>query len=353
MYDIDALLLELRNRGGSDLHITVGVPPVIRLNGSLVHLAGAALTADTTRELVLSIMSEDQRSKLEQELECDFAYSIIGEARFRVNAYFQRNSIGAAFRLIPMHIRSIDELGLPPVLTELADKPRGLVLITGPTGSGKSTTLAAMIDYINAHRTEHIITVEDPIEYLHAHDKCVINQREVGADTQSFAQALRHVLRQDPDVILIGEMRDLETISASLTAAETGHLVFATLHTQGAVQTVDRIIDVFPPHQQNQVRVQLAGVLQGIVSQQLLPTIDGQTRAVAAEVLIPTPGVRNLIREGKTHQLVTVMQTGSQYGMVTMDTALADMYVRGVITHEVAQHRAVDPATLETLIRTS
>ncbi len=352
MYDLNSLLLAIRDKGGSDLHVTVGVPPVIRLNGALRHFDGLALTAADTRELVLGIMSETQRFRLELDREYDFAYSIPGEARFRVNAYFQRNSVGAAFRLIPTEIRSIATLGLPAVLADLADKPRGLVLVTGPTGSGKSTTLAAMIDHINRNRTEHIITIEDPIEYLHAHDRCVINQREVGVDTQSFAQALKHVLRQDPDVILIGEMRDLETVSAALTAAETGHLVFATLHTLDATQTVDRIIDVFPPYQQNQVRVQLAGALQGIVSQQLLPTYDGSGRAVAAEVLVPTPAIRNLVREGKTHQLATAMQTGSQHGMVTMDTALADMYLRGRITLDAAMQRAVDPNTLETHIRT-
>lgn len=351
MYDLNSLLIAIRDRGGSDLHITVGVPPVIRLNGALKHFDGPPLTADATRELIFGIMSESQRAKLELERECDFAYSIPGEARFRVNVYFQRNSVGAAFRLIPTEIRTIEELGLPAVLNDLADKPRGLILVTGPTGSGKSTTLAAMIDHINRNRTEHIITIEDPIEYLHAHDRCVINQREVGADTQSFAQALRHVLRQDPDVILIGEMRDLETVSAALTAAETGHLVFATLHTLDATQTVDRIIDVFPPHQQNQVRVQLSGVLQGIVSQQLLPACDGNGRVVAAEVLVPTPAIRNLIREGKTHQLSTAMQTGSQYGMVTMDVALADMYLRGKITLDAAIQRAVDPNTLKAHIR--
>lgn len=350
MYDLNALLLAVRDKGGSDLHLTVGVPPVVRLNGALLHFEGPVLAAADTRELVLGIMSEAQRARLEMDSEFDFAHSIPGEARFRVNVYFQRNSIGAAFRLIPTEIRSIAELGLPSILNELADKRRGFVIITGPTGSGKSTTLAAMIDHINRTRTEHVITIEDPIEYLHSHDRCIINQREVGADTQSFAHALRHVLRQDPDVILIGEMRDLETVAAALTAAETGHLVFATLHTIDATQTVDRIIDVFPPHQQSQVRVQLAGALQGIVSQQLVPTSDSAGRAVAAEVLVPTPAVRNLIREGKSHQLTTAMQTGSQHGMVTMDTALADMYLRGEIAFDTAIQRAVDSNTLQTFI---
>ncbi|MDP2182434.1 MAG: type IV pilus twitching motility protein PilT [Actinomycetota bacterium] len=351
MRDVNELLRVVMERGGSDLHITVGVPPMIRLNGRLMPIEGEpCLTPDMTREAVFSIMSQDRRAALEQNLEHDFAYSIPGEARFRVNAYFQRGSLGAAFRLIPVEIRTIADLGLPAVLEDLAMKPRGFVLVTGPTGCGKSTTLAAMIDHINHNREQHIITIEDPIEYLHVHDRSVINQREVGSDTQSFARALKHILRQDPDVILIGEMRDLETVSAALTAAETGHLVFATLHTQDAVQTVDRIIDVFPPHQQQQVRVQLSGVLQGVVSQQLLPTIDGRGRVVACEVLIPTPAVRNLIREAKTHMIQTAMQTGTSHGMVTMDHALADMYRRGMITLETAMQRAVDQNDLKSLL---
>lgn len=350
-YDLNQLLITVRDRGGSDLHLTVGIAPVIRLNGALRSIGGSALTCSSIQQLLFEIMSDAQRSKLERELECDFAHSIPGEARFRVNAYFQRNSMSAAFRLIPKEIRSIEELGLPPVLKTMADKPRGLVLVTGPTGSGKSTTLAAVLNYINNTRTEHIITIEDPIEYLHSHNLSVINQREVGSDTHSFAQALRNVLRQDPDVILIGEMRDLETISAALTAAETGHLVFATLHTIDATQTIDRIVDVFSPHSQNQIRVQLAGVLQGVVSQQLLPGLDNNGRVVAVEVLIPTTGVRNIIREGKTHQLSTAMQTGLSQGMLTMDNALADMYLQGKIAYDVAMQRAVDAGTLESLIR--
>ncbi len=350
MRDLNELLLEVLERGGSDLHITVGVPPMMRLNGRLTPLEPGSLTAKETRESVYTMMTEDQRAALERDWEFDFAYSIPGRARFRVNAYFQRNSVGAAFRLIPMEIRSVRELGLPPILEELALKPRGLVLVTGPTGSGKSTTLAAMIDFVNENREDHIMTVEDPIEYLHNHRKAMINQREVGADTKSFANALKFVLRQDPDVILIGEMRDLETVAAALTAAETGHLVFATLHTQDATQTVDRVIDVFPPYQQQQIRVQLSGTLQGIVSQQLLPTADGCGRVVVSEVLIPTSGIRNLIREGKTHQLATAMQTGSQHGMVTMDSSLADRYRQGMITLETAMQRAVDPGVLKTLL---
>ena len=352
MWDLRELLEEVLARDASDLHLTVGVPPTLRIHGSLTPMEGDLLTSDDTRELIYSIMSDEQRKDLETDLECDFAYSVPGKARFRVNAYFQRGSVGAAFRLIPLEIRTIRELGLPLILEHLAVKPRGLVLVTGPTGSGKSTTLAAIIDQVNCCSQVHVITIEDPIEYLHAHKRSVIEQREVGSDTRSFSSALRHVLRQDPDVILVGEMRDLETISAALTAAETGHLVFATLHTQDAAQTVDRIIDVFPPHQQQQVRVQLAGSFQGIVSQQLLPRSDAMGRAVACEVLLATPGIRNLIREGKTHQIATAMQTGSQHGMVTMDRALADMYKRGIITLETAQQRAISTDDFRTLIGT-
>lgn len=354
MLDLNELLTSVVRSGGSDLHITVGVPPMMRLNGDLVAIGSEpVLTHRDTQDLVFAIMSEEQRKKLELEWEADFAYSIPeGGYRFRVNVYYQRASVGAAFRLIPLSIRSVSELGLPPVVETLADRTRGFVLVTGPTGCGKSTTLAAIIDRINHSRSEHVITIEDPIEYLHSHHLSVINQREIASDTKSFSQALKHVLRQDPDVILIGEMRDLETVQAALTAAETGHLVFATLHTQDASQTIDRIIDVFPPYQQAQVRVQLAGSLQGIVSQQLLPTADGRSRAVACEVLIPTPAIRNLIREAKTHQLMTVMQTGTKHGMVTMDASLADMYKRGIITLETAMQRAIDPAVLQTLLET-
>ncbi len=346
MPDITDLLLTVVDRGASDLHLTVGLPPVVRLHGALHKLDGAPLSSADTRELVYAVMPGEVRQTLEQDWEVDFAYSLPGHARFRVNAYMQRGSAGAAFRLIPASIRSIPDLGLPLVLRDLARRPRGLVMITGPTGSGKSTTLASMIDHINDNDAVHIVTVEDPIEYLHEHRVAMVNQREVGSDTRSFGAALRQILRQDPDVILIGELRDLETMSAALTAAETGHLVLATLHTQGATQTVDRIIDVFPPYQQQQVRVQLAGTLQGVVSQQLLPTADGRGRVVACEVLIPTPGVRNLIREGKTHQLDTAMQTGTQHGMTTMDHALALLCERGMITVETARQRSVDPDTM-------
>jgi twitching motility protein PilT len=345
--DLNDLLVVVAERGGSDLHITTGRPPTMRLNGKLVPLEGPLLTATDTKELLYSIMNQEQRETLERTWEYDFAHSIAGVARFRVNGYFQRGSIGAAFRVIPASIRSFEELGLPPIVEQFANRPRGFILVTGPTGSGKSTTLASIVDRINDTRSVHVITVEDPIEYLHEHKVAMVNQREVGSDTKSFAQALKYVLRQDPDVILIGEMRDLETVQAALTAAETGHLVFATLHTQDAAQTIDRIIDVFPPYQQQQVRIQLAGSLQGILSQQLLPTIDGLGRVLACEVLVPTPAIRNLIREAKTHQLATALQTGHQYGMITMDESLADRYRRGLISYDTALAQAIDIAVLK------
>jgi twitching motility protein PilT len=348
--DLTDWLLEVFRRGGSDLHVTVGRPPTMRLNGELVPLEGPVLTGKDTQAQLYSILTQEQREALERKWEFDFAYSVPGTARFRVNAYYQRGSIGAAFRLIAAEIKDFAALGLPAATESFANKPRGFVLVTGPTGSGKSTTLASIIEYINSTRSAHIITIEDPIEYLHQHKKSMVNQREVGSDTHTFGDALKYILRQDPDVILIGEMRDLETVSAALTAAETGHLVFATLHTQDATQTIDRIIDVFPPYQQQQVRVQLAGTLQGIISQQLLPTIEGRARVLATEVLVPTSGIRNLIREGKTHQLPTALQTGHQYGMVTMDESLTDLYKRGLIGYEAALSRAVDPGVLKTLI---
>src|SRR5688572_1913066 len=293
-FDFADVLLEVLERRASDLHITAGAPPTIRVRGRLVPLEEfPMLTPADTREIVYSILNNDQRQRLETDWQVDLAYAIPGRARFRVNSYFQRSAIGAAFRLIPAEIVGIEKLGLPPIVHDLIKKPRGFVLCTGPTGSGKSTSLAAMIDEINRTREEHIMTIEDPIEFLHGHKKCVVNQRELGSDAQSFAAAIKGALRQDPDVILVGEMRDLETISTALTAAETGHLVFATLHTQTAPSTIDRIIDVFPSHQQAQVRVQLSVALQGVMTQQLLPTADGSGRTVACEVLVPTPAVRN------------------------------------------------------------
>ncbi len=348
--DIAEILLEVLDRGASDLHITVGLPPMVRSNGKLHALSAEPMSANRTRELIYSILTQEQRQRLETDWEIDFSYSVPGKARFRVNAFFQRNSLGAAFRLIPVDIKSLEDLGLPKALHGFCTKPRGFVLVTGPTGSGKSTTLAAIIDEVNQSRQEHIMTIEDPIEFLHGHKNCVINQREVGADTQSFARALKSVLRQDPDVILIGEMRDLETIQTALTAAETGHLVFATLHTQDAPQTIDRMIDVFPPHQQEQIRVQIASTIQGIVTQQLLPRRDGRGRVVACEILMPTPAVRNLIREGKTHQIYTVMQTGTKYGMQTMDYALADLVRRNLISRELADQRSSNPEDLGRLL---
>ncbi|MDQ3721190.1 MAG: type IV pilus twitching motility protein PilT, partial [Actinomycetota bacterium] len=320
-FDFADVLLQVLERGASDLHLTAGSPPMVRIGGKLVALDYPPLSSQLTRETVYSILTSDQRQRLETDWQIDFAYSIPGKARFRVNAYFQRASIGAALRLIPDKMPKLASLGLPQVLEEFTKKPRGFVLVTGPTGSGKSTSLAAMLDLINDTRAEHIMTVEDPIEFLHPHKKCIVNQRELGGDAKSFALALKAALRQDPDVILVGEMRDLETISTALTAAETGHLVFATLHTQDTAQTVDRVVDVFPPEQQQQVRVQLSVALQGIVTQQLLPTADGRGRVAATEVLVPTPAVRNLIREGKTHQIYSALQTGVSHGMQTMDTS--------------------------------
>jgi twitching motility protein PilT len=343
-YDLTRLLVSAAERGGSDLHLTAGLPPVGRISGRLVPMDGPVLTPVDTRELVYSVMNQQQRESLETRWEEDFAYSVPATGRFRVNAYFQRGAVGAAFRFIPDRIMGFDELGLPVAVMEaLSLKPRGLVLVTGPTGSGKSTTLAAMVDFINDRQALHIMTVEDPIEYLHQHRNCMVNQREVGADTHSFTDALKYVLRQDPDVILIGEMRDLETISAALTAAETGHLVLATLHTQDAVQTIDRVVDVFPAHQQQQVRVQLASTIQGVISQQLLPMNTQRGRVLAAEVLLANPAIRNLIREGKTHLVGQALETGRKFGMMTMDQSLADLVRRGKVTSEVALSQASDP----------
>jgi twitching motility protein PilT len=339
-------LLDAVSMGASDLHVTAGLPPMVRISGKVEPLDYPTLTANATRDMIYDLLSNDQRQRLENEWELDFSYALPRSARFRVNVYFQRGALGAAFRTIPSEIKSISELGLPKAVEGLTEKPRGLVLVTGPTGSGKSTTLAAMIDKINETRHEHIISVEDPIEFLHEHKQCIVNQREVNQDTKSFAQALKHVLRQDPDVILVGEMRDLETIALAVTAAETGHLVFGTLHTQDAPQTVDRVIDVFPPHQQHQIRAQLANALQGIITQTLIPTYDGERRVVACEVLMPTPGVRNLIRDGKNHQIYSAMQTGSKFGMQTMDAALVDLVRRGRISRAEAEKRSSNPEEL-------
>jgi twitching motility protein PilT len=349
--DFAEVLLEVLDRRASDLHITAGTPPMLRVRGRLAPMEGyPVLTPTDTREIVYSILSDSQRQRFENNWQLDFAYQIPGKARFRVNAYFQRSAVGAAFRLIPFDVVPLETLGLPPVVAEFANRPRGLVLVTGPTGSGKSTTLASLIDVINASREEHIMTIEDPIEFLHKHKKCMVNQRELGSDAMSFADALKGALRQDPDVILVGEMRDLETIGTAITAAETGHLVFATLHTQDTPQTIDRIIDVFPSEQQGQVRAQLAVALQGIMTQMLLPTADGAGRTVAAEVLVPTPAVRNLIREGKSHQIYSVLQTGGAQGMQTMDAALSQLVRAGKITRQLAESRAHSVEELKRLI---
>jgi twitching motility protein PilT len=349
--DFADVLLEVIDRRASDLHITAGAPPTVRVRGRLAPMDGfPVLTPNDTREIVYSILSEGQRQRFEMNWQIDFAYQIPGRGRFRVNAYFQRSAVGAAFRLIPFEVVPLETLGLPPVVADFANRPRGLVLVTGPTGSGKSTTLASLLDVINGSREEHIMTIEDPIEFLHHHKKCIVNQRELGSDATSFGDALKAALRQDPDVILVGEMRDLETIGTALTAAETGHLVFATLHTQDTPQTIDRIIDVFPPEQQGQVRAQLSVALQGIMTQTLLPTADGAGRCVAAEVLVPTPAVRNLIREAKTHQIYSVLQTGASHGMQTMDAALAQLVRAGKVNRQLAESRAHAPEELRRLL---
>src|SRR3954452_5438861 len=351
-FDFADILLEVIDAGASDLHLTVGAPPMVREKGRLRPLDYPQLSSQDTREIVYSILNNDQRKKLENEWQIDLSYSVPGRARFRVNAYFQRASIGAVMRTIPQDIPAFGSLGLPEILKDFTRKPRGFVLVTGPTGSGKSTTLASMIDMINEERHEHIMTVEDPIEFLHRHKNCVVNQRELGSDATSFAAALKSALRQDPDVILVGEMRDLETMSTAITAAETGHLVFATLHTQDTAQTIDRIVDSFPPAQQHQVRTQLSIALQGIVTQQLIPTSDGRSRVCATEVMVPTPAVRNLIREGKTHQLYSALQTGGAHGMQTMDASLVDLVRAGKISQKVAESRSSTPEELKRLMGT-
>ncbi|MCL6638675.1 MAG: type IV pilus twitching motility protein PilT [Firmicutes bacterium] len=338
---------------GSDLHLTVGMPPVVRVFGSLRTMDLPRLTPQDVRDLLLPILSGNQRETLEKNLELDFSFSIPGLSRFRGNIMWQRGTMAANFRVVSMNIPRLEDLNLPPAVRELARLPRGLVLVTGPTGSGKSTTLAAVIDLINEERRLNIVTIEDPIEFLHTHKKSIIKQREVGTDTHSFANALRHVLRHDPDVILVGEMRDLESISIAITAAETGHLVFSTLHTQTAPLTIHRIIDVFPSQMRNQISQQLAGCLQGIIAQQLIPRADGMGRVAAVEVMLTTPAVKNLIREGKEHQLYTAIQTGRAIGMQTMDSALAALVNSGVITREVAIEHCVDQVELERSIRKS
>lgn len=339
--DLDAAALEARRLGGSDLHLTDGVPPMVRVAGQLHPLDQfEVLAPEPLRRVLYSILTQQQREKFESELELDFSYTVRNVGRFRVNLYQQRESIGAAFRLIPEEIKPLSDLGMPKSVSTFAGLPRGLVLVTGPTGSGKSTTLASIIDLANQTRADHIMTVEDPIEFLHRHKRCLVNQREVGADTLSFGNALKHALRQDPDIILVGELRDLETMSVALTAAETGHLVFATLHTQDAAQTVDRFVDVFPSGQQSQVRTQLASAIQGVVCQTLCKRANGVGRVVATEVMVATPAIRNLIREGKTHQIYSAMQAGAELGMHTMDQQLAELVRAGRITYEVGLEKA-------------
>jgi twitching motility protein PilT len=350
-FDFADVLTRMAEERASDVHLSPGFPPAMRVRGRIVPLEEyGKLLPQQTRDTVYSLLNDDQRKRFESRKQLDLAYAVPGVARFRVNCFFQRGSISAAFRRIPVEIPKLEELGLPKVLEDFTRKPRGFVLVTGPTGSGKSTSLAAMIDIINREREEHILTIEDPIEFLHQHQRCVVNQREIGADAENFSLALTSALREDPDVILVGEMRDLDTMATALTAAETGHLVFATLHTQSTAQTIDRIIDIFPAEQQSQVRMQLSIGLQGIVTQQLLPTADGAGRVVACEVLVPTPAVRNLIREGKTHQIYSAIQTSGSIGMQTMDAHLAQLVRMGRINRKLAEQRASVPEELKRLL---
>ena len=351
MPNLHQLLKAMIEKGASDLHVTTGSPPQLRIDGKMIPLKTAPLTAPETKQLCYSILTDSQKHKFEEHNELDLSFGVKGLSRFRANVFMQRGAVAGAFRTIPFRILSFEELGLPNVVVELARKPRGLILVTGPTGSGKTTTLAAIIDKINSERNEHIITIEDPIEYLHAHKGCVVNQREVGADTVSFKNALKYILRQDPDVVLIGEMRDLETIESALVVAETGHLAFATLHTNSAVQTINRIIDVFPPYQQPQVRAQLSFVLEGVVSQTLIPKADGSGRALALEVMVPNAAIRNLIREDKVHQIYSQLQVGQdKFGMQTMNQSLAILYKRRQISLDDAMARTSSPDELRELI---
>lgn len=346
------LLKKLIEMGGSDLHLTTNTLPQVRVDGHLRPVEGArSLSSSDTKSLAYSVLTDAQKHRFEEQLELDFSFGVRGLSRFRANLFNQRGAVGAVFRAIPYEIKDFDQLSLPAVVAQLCDRPRGLVLVTGPTGSGKSTTLAAMIDKVNRERHEHIVTIEDPIEFLHSHKACIVNQREVGADTRGFAEALRTALRQDPDVVLVGEMRDLETIESALRIAETGHLTFATLHTNSAATTINRIIDVFPSAQQSQIRAQLSMVLEGILCQTLLPRADGHGRVMALEILVPNPAIRNLIREDKVHQIYSMMQTGQgKHGMQTLNQALATLYHKRLITIEVAMQRSSNPEELRELI---
>ncbi len=348
---LNQLLKDMVAQGGSDLHITTNSPPQVRVDGVLKPLNLPPLTPSETKQLAYSILTDNQKHRLEENLEIDLSFGLKGLARFRANIFHQRGAIGAVFRQIPFEIRGFRDLGLPAVIERMCEKPRGLILVTGPTGSGKSTTLAAMLDKVNRERHEHIVTVEDPVEYLHSHKNCIVNQREIHADTHSFANALRSALRQDPDVVLIGEMRDLETVESALRIAETGHLTFATLHTNSAAQSINRIIDVFPAHQQTQIRAQLSLVLEGIICQALLPRAGGKGRAMAMEILVPSAAIRNLIREDKVHQIYGMMQAGqAKHGMQTFNQSLAALYFRRMITLETAMLRSSYPDELQEII---
>ncbi len=346
---LDDLLRECAKRGASDVHLSVGLPPMLRIDGALHPTNYNPIGPNEVQRLVYDILTNEQVERYERTHELDFSYGVTGIGRYRVNIYKQRGSVGAAMRSIPDQVPSFEQLGLPHIVREMCAKHSGLILVTGPTGSGKSTTLACMIDTINSERPLHIMTMEDPIEYLHRHKRCMVNQRELGQDTDSFGNALRAVLREDPDVVLIGEMRDLETIQAALTLAETGHLVFGTLHTRSAPQTIDRVVDVFPPHQQDQIRVQLSGTLEAVVAQQLLPR-NGGGRCAAIEIMIATSAIRNLIREGKTHQIYSSLETGSKFGMQTMDKMLVELYQTGKVSHEDAIARCIDRENFKKLL---
>ena len=345
------LLKVMIDQGASDLHVTTGTPPLVRIDGQLVPLRTDALTPVDTKTLCYDVLTEAQKLRFEEDQELDMSFGVKNLARFRANFFMQRGAVAGAFRLVPFKVTPLEEAGLPPVVASMCEKTRGLVLVTGPTGSGKSTTLASMVDRINNTKRSHIMTIEDPIEYLHNHKMCLINQREVGSDTHSFDKALRYILRQDPDVVLIGELRDLETIEAAIAIAETGHLAFATLHTNGAIQSINRIVDVFPSHQQSQIRAVLSFVLEGVVSQSLVPRASGTGRVLACEVLVPNAAIRNLIREDKIHQIYSQMQIGqTKYGMQTMNQSLLELYIKNLITLEDALGRTADPFELKTML---